>query len=268
MLLRVMSEKGKYQTVYFALIDILGFKNILINNCKINPTYLLKIISEADDASSRGPWYGINKIFLSDSILMWTPHKNAIPYLLENCERLQEKLFLKGHLVRGAIVKGLHYSGALESLDTKARKMEVFPDHILVSPALVKAYTYEQSLSDPVIKCEGAVLNDVPKILKQKSSKNQKYKSNEFYFGRDYCGHFTYLHSLLDASDKSWNKELKKEVKHILNLRNMVEREIKNNSGSPKRKWVFVAKRFNACLDLIADGLKRKKVEIPRIKLR
>ncbi len=146
MLLRLIDEQGKYQTAYFALIDILGFKNILQHKCKRNPNYLLSIISEANSSTKYGSWYGINQIFLSDSILMWTPHKSALPFLFENCQRIQYNLFLKGHLVRGVIVKEKHYTGNALMLDTKSGEESTLIDNIMVSHALVKAYVQEQQI--------------------------------------------------------------------------------------------------------------------------
>jgi hypothetical protein len=265
MLLRLMSEKGKYDTVYFAFVDILGFKNILQTKCKNNPNYLLRILSEADAASHRDQFYGVKKIYLSDSILMWTKHRSAIPYLFENCENIQKYLFLKGHLVRGVIVKGKHYTGNLGSLETKLGKEEFYPDHILVSPVLVKAYLQEQAITQPVIKAEGAVLNDYPAQLKSGKAKKKRYQNNKLYFGRDYVSHFSYIYTLLGSKDKSWDKELKKEFGHILKLRKMITSKLKSPKGSARNKWIYVANRFNGCLKLIDKKLKAKKLDIPKI---
>lgn len=164
---RAFALRGKYKTNYLAFIDILGFKNVLDTKCYNNPNYILELFSEADSAAHRDEFYGVKKLFLSDSILMWTPHRSAILYLIENCESIQKHLFLHGHLVRGVIVKGDHYSGDIESFNTRTKKKLSFPDHLIVSPALVKAYLKEQSLKIPVIKIEGDVLIDMPLVFKK-----------------------------------------------------------------------------------------------------
>jgi hypothetical protein len=198
---------------------------------------------------------------------MWTTNKAAIPYLIENCHALQEKLFNKGHLVRGVIVKGKHYTGNIESLETRLNKRISFPDHIIVSPVLVKAYIKEQSLKIPVIQVEGAVLNNMPKVKakKSKSLKGKRYQKDLFYFGSDYSGHFSYLSQLLRSEVKGWEKELKKEFRTVVRLRNMTETNLQCSQGGAKRKWRYVAKIFNAHLKLMQKDLTKKALSIPRI---
>ena len=77
---------------------------------------------------------------------MWTTHQNALPFLFENCERVQYSLFFKGHLVRGVLIKDKHYSGDVKYLDTRSGSDLLYLNNILVSPALVRAFIEEKKL--------------------------------------------------------------------------------------------------------------------------
>ncbi len=265
--MRIFSERGAYRTTYLAFIDILGFKNVLYSNCLKSPNYLLRILSAADSAVRRDEWHGIHKMFLSDSIVLWTHDRFAIPFLIENCETVQERLFIEGHLVRGAIVKDNHYSGDIESYNTRLDKRLSFPNHVIVSPAMTKAFQAEEHFEEPFIKAEGAVLNDVPKKLRSVSARKKHYQPRKFYDGRDYCGHFTYLFQLVKSKNKPWKRELIKEFRRVMDLRDMVQANLHKLKGRAREKWKFVGRRFNSFSAQINATSTDKRFFIPQITL-
>jgi hypothetical protein len=127
-----------YRTVYYAFLDLLGYRGLMKEKASEAPKWLYAAISDAlREAEGLYPEVAVR--LLSDSIHIHSPANCLRNFFdLVNVVQLVCKSFMsKGVLVRGGIAEGKHFTS----------------NEVIVSEALVDAYTLE---------CEHAVY---PRIL-------------------------------------------------------------------------------------------------------
>lgn len=254
--IRVIRGKPKYEKVYLAFLDVLGFKNLLKARAAENPKYIVKIFEKIDRAIQHPQESGLVQKYISDSILIWCTHPASVPYMIEVCHELQDQLLLEGCLVRGTIVSGQHYSASFDQLNIITGERDNKSGDILVSPALVKAYAVEADLHDPVIKVQGAVINDINQL--NESFSNTASPATRRLNPRQYFDLPGYLmsrrYAVLRAGaartgrpDKGWQREpsVKDAVRGIKQIRQQILTGLKNRDRRIRRKWSYAKTNFN-----------------------
>jgi hypothetical protein len=128
---RKVIGKPRYKSVFFAYMDILGFKNLVKKAGKDTPIALTRLFCEIDDEIQSPSQTGVHQRYLSDSILLWADTPSALPYLFEICIGLRTKLLQRGHLIRGVIVKGDHYSSKFAEWDLLKNTKYLVSDEVM-----------------------------------------------------------------------------------------------------------------------------------------
>jgi hypothetical protein len=159
-----LSKSYHNQDVFFAYLDILGFKNLVLNN---ENEYLSNLYTEIIDkivlkgiTIGKSKYVGddpkfavINSLVVSDSIMLWTNHSN-IWGLLEITEATR-------HILSGAIESGIPLRGIITKgpiiFQKKEEKNNNFDNGriTLAGKALVRAYTEEETFD-----WSGCVISD------------------------------------------------------------------------------------------------------------
>ncbi|MBP1154643.1 MULTISPECIES: hypothetical protein [unclassified Paenibacillus] len=140
------------QDVFFAYMDILGFKNLILNN---ENEYLSNLYTDVLDkivlkgiTNRKSEYFGddarfamINSLVISDSIMLWTNHDN-IWGLLEITEAT--RIILSEGMKAGIPLRGIVTKGPIifQKKENENHNFDV-GRITLVGKALVKAYTEE-----------------------------------------------------------------------------------------------------------------------------
>lgn len=253
---RVLRGKPKYQNVYLAYLDILGFRNLMKRHAKGNPRYIIKLFEKIDGAVQHPKISGLVQTYLSDSILIWCTHPASLPYMFEVCNFLQDEMLREGCLVRGAIVSGQHYREYFDQVNLATGERDKKSGEVLISPALVKAYSIESSLREPVIKVEGSVVSALNALFKGVAKGRRpgmkKLKAKEMYVLQGYLlsSAFDILRVVLrnpDRPDKKWQRHvgIKRAVAVVKRMRAHILAGVRNSDPRIRRKWKYVKKVFN-----------------------
>ena len=144
------SESFKYENCFVAFLDILGFKNKVLESQ--NSAETLKILIDSlnicgafpsggkkvSTASGTQRTISIQSRFFSDTIVFFLKeHKKDISHLFLIIRYLQDRLWEKGICLRGAVTKGEMYWPS-----TKYKK-----GNIVVGPGLIDAYKLESKVA-------------------------------------------------------------------------------------------------------------------------
>ena len=254
---RALRRKPRYQDVYLAYLDVLGFKNLMKRYAKESPRHLVRLFEKIDDAVHHPRESGLVQQYLSDSILIWCTRPSSLPYMFDVCNMLQDELLLEGCLIRGAIVSGQHYWGYFDQLNLATGARNKQSGEIIISPALVKAYLIESKLWEPVIKIEGSVLIDHNSLFKGLPRKlrppRKRFSPARLY---DLPGYLLSLRfgvlragaSSSQRPSKKWqvHPDVKKEIAAIKQIRRRILSGIENSDPKIARKWKYVRKMFNS----------------------
>lgn len=144
-----------YSNCIVAIVDIIAYRNLLIEYGKSAPKEIMMIFSESLKFVESAYLHLKYKI-LSDTLIIYATDDNLISALniMNVIDIFCLGLLKKGYLTRGAIIKGDHF----------------IKEDVMVSPAFVKAYEYEQNLCIyPRIIIESEIISE----LDQKSIQNQ-----------------------------------------------------------------------------------------------
>ena len=133
----------KYQQSILAFLDILGFKDKVRNSVKCSETLRdlvdsLAICGKFSSGSKKSSTHGLVPMqsrFFSDHVVFFTKKSESnLSQLFFLIRFLQDRLWEKGHCVRGAITMGKMYWPEREKL-------------ITLGPALIKAVDLEQKVA-------------------------------------------------------------------------------------------------------------------------
>lgn len=168
-----MEKIREYKVYYIAYLDLLGFKNTIINKkCEDIAKYFDEIKQEYITTvnETNKPLFDhrrLKKVIMSDSICFFIEVgvKNAFAGLVSFCNFFQVRMasLKEPVLVRGAIVKGELYNNKT----------------ILFGPGLVEAYLMEERTAK------------FPRIIFVKSLLNTLQNFDEY--GKNYVRQFTYM---------------------------------------------------------------------------
>ncbi|WP_218110163.1 hypothetical protein [Oligoflexus tunisiensis] len=125
------TEQIGYQEVYFAFIDVLGYRSLLMKHRDEAPRIIFQIMRQVHDFCST-TYKQIRMKILSDSILVWSENSSVVHIwsVLNVIELIRNQFLKNGLFLRGAVAKG---------------KSFVHQD-IIVSPALSRAYELESKI--------------------------------------------------------------------------------------------------------------------------
>ena len=144
------SKSFKYEDCFVAFLDILGFKNKVIDSQ--NSAETLKIMIDSLNICSAFPSGGkkvstasgtkrtisIKSRFFSDTIVFFLKeHKENISHLFLIIRYLQDRLWEKGICLRGAVTKGEMYWPSKKYKE----------GNIIVGPGLIDAYKLESEVA-------------------------------------------------------------------------------------------------------------------------
>lgn len=253
---RALRGKAKYQDVYLAYLDVLGFKNLMKRYARSSPQPIARLFDRIDGAVEHPRVSGLTKRYLSDSILIWCTHPASLPYMFDVCHALQDELLREGCLVRGAIVFGQHYSGHFAQLNLATGERNEKSDEILVSPALVKAYTIESQLSEPVIKIERAVAKAYDELFKGiprgRRPPKLRQRREKLYDLPGYLLSLAYAVLRVGAANstrptRDWQRhaDARKAIADLKRIREQILKGIRNADPKIRGKWKYVKKAFN-----------------------
>lgn len=254
---RALRGTAKYQKVYLAYLDVLGFKNLMIRYARTSPQPIAKLFERIDDAVEHPRVSGLTKKYLSDSILIWCTHPASLPYMFDVCHVLQDELLREGCLIRGAIVFGQHYCGHFDQLNLATGERNEKSDEILVSPALVKAYTIESQLREPVIKIEGTVATAYDGLFKgfPRSRRPQKLRLRpaELYDLPGYLLSLAFgvlrvgaVKSTRPAKEWQRHADVRKAIADLKRIREQIVIGVRNTDPRIRGKWKYVKRVFNS----------------------
>jgi len=252
---RAIRGKAKYQDVYLAYLDVLGFKN-LVRHAGKSPRYMIKLFERVDNAVHHPRVSGLAQRYLSDSILIWSDHPESLPWIFDLCNELQDELLLEGCLVRGAIVFGQHYSGFFDQLNLVTGERNLKSGEVIISPALIKAFLIESELTDPVIKVEGCVAKAYGALFKGMPRNSRPPKlpisSDRLYDLPSYLLSVRFGPLRAGASNAKplsadWQRDpgIKKDVAAVRQIRKQILAGVRNSDPRIARKWKYVSKVFN-----------------------
>lgn len=253
---RALRGRPKYQNVYLAYLDILGFKNLMEKHAQDSPHYIARLFQKIDGVVQHPRISGLVQRYLSDSILIWCTHPASLPFMFDVCHFLQDELLREGCLIRGAIVSGQHYNQYFDQVNMATGERDKKSGEILISPALVKAYRIESSLSEPVIMVEGSVAiaeQDLYKGLPRgHRPPAKKLKRTGLYNLPSYLltPRFGLLRAALSRADrpsKEWQTHpgVKDAITTAKKMRVNILEGLKNRDPRIRRKWQYVKKVFN-----------------------
>src|SRR5688572_12988110 len=97
--IRALRGRARYQDVYFAYLDVLGFKNLMRRHGANNPRFMVNLFEKIDDAVHHPRVSGLTQRYLSDSILISCTKPVSLPYMFAVCHELQDEMLLEGCLV-------------------------------------------------------------------------------------------------------------------------------------------------------------------------
>jgi|LULL01.1.fsa_nt_gb hypothetical protein len=160
---QIPEEKLVYHKSFFAFIDILGFKNLLIEHKDKAPSIIFNIIKDAY-LFHKSSYESIKLKILSDSILVWsdTDHQISFWNLINVVELLRGSFLKKGLLIRGGIAHGDNF----------------IHNDIIVSPALSEAYQLEQIANYPRI-----LISDTAKSIGMNNLATNGHRKGIIYEG-------------------------------------------------------------------------------------
>lgn len=141
---KLAADSLRYNQVFFAFLDILGYRAFLQKHGDNAPPTIYSMLKNTYDFHS-STYESVRLKLLSDSILLWTEGDLPVHFwnLLNVVELIRNEFFKKGLLLRGGITLGKNF----------------IAQDIIVSPALVEAYELEQSAKYPRILVAEAAKN-------------------------------------------------------------------------------------------------------------
>jgi hypothetical protein len=245
----MIDEKSQFERRHVLYCDFLGFSKYSLSkffepakcfqlfgrldqmvadaNVRIDP-------SVPDPRSGRRPDYVVKAeaIYFSDCIVISTPASNidAI-WLCEAAARILNHICCHGFLVRGSIVTGeLYHSG-----------------NTIFGPAIAKAVELDKSGSPPVIVVSDETLKSFTHAASDEDKEIVKIREYQLIAREE---------SVLPYIDPFWLTKIHTNQASIgqrtrINIecwRTLIETGLRNTKPEIRRKYLWMAKRFNRCL--------------------
>lgn len=259
---RFPPTSGQYQEVVLAYLDILGFKSILEKECKDSPDFLLRLLSTSDFYTSSTYSAPLERRIASDSILVWsTDLLGGTLAILNICSLLQSTLLKRGSLIRGAIVKGNHFSDFIKEKDMSTGLSKRTSDEIIVSPVLATAVEAEKKLGFPRIIIDNSLIKNIA-IAKQSHPDFSTFEAYE-EDGRLYVDGFFTSHELRGVSHRHNPAILQgttaekmadacklQAIAELNQIRKYIEEGIQHPERTASSKWEDIKLKYNSFVDL------------------
>lgn len=255
---RQFPTEGNFEGVIFAWVDILGFKELVMRS--ENPSDILKILSSVDFSAQASYDIEISRRIISDAVIFWSSNPYSLFPILNLCGLLQTSILKHGYLVKGFITSDQHFSHRVKEFDTDTRLTEITQDEVMVSKALIKAYTTESSLKLPIIKIDesldGLLISNrqyYPNFSKMFEA-HENFKIVFKYYHTHELNLLRHDFSMLPKTDK--NNEEYIEIEKCEELLGIYKKSIIHGLSlpeGPKKYWVYMREQHNLYVDEVVE---------------